>query len=379
MAKGGGIENKKFEDDMYSVVEHIKSGYGWIDPEYVQDTWENISDIDFKDVKIKVYKKLISQGLLYNAHSDMRNAEKPGEKINSIQELGIKETMADGGVINSDVFDKLKKGDNIHVIYPRGRDSVEKELVVKSKNLVGKGKSYESEKITFTDVSNPNGVNFFAYKRKSGFVGFAQGDSALYDVKIKEKMAKGGKTQGYDDREDERLGMEYGKIKSKYLNSTKARRDDARFEERMNDGGTLYTDGYMVDIYGIKDGKKVKINERPINVKYADKFVKEQGIEKYYKEITMTFLGKMADGGMMAEGGEVNGDNMEMVVSQIKAIKHHAEELSKIVTPSTPIEAWVVAKIERSETDLSDVTHYLDGLKMKLGGKISSSTHRLNR
>jgi hypothetical protein len=70
---------------------------------------------------------------------------------------------------------------------------------------------------------------------------------------------------------------------------------------------------------------------------------------------------------------------MEMVVSQIKAIKHHAEELSKIVTPSTPIEAWVVAKIERSETDLSDVTHYLDGLKMEHGGRVSSSQHRLNR
>jgi len=68
-------------------------------------------------------------------------------------------------------------------------------------------------------------------------------------------------------------------------------------------------------------------------------------------------------GGYMEEGGEVNEDNMEMVVSQIKAIKHHAEEVSDIINRSTPIEAWVVAKIERAETDLSDVTHYLDGIK----------------
>ena len=51
----------------------------------------------------------------------------------------------------------------------------------------------------------------------------------------------------------------------------------------MEDGGTLFTGGYMVDVYGIKDGKRVKINSRPINLKYADKWVKEQGLEKYYK------------------------------------------------------------------------------------------------
>jgi len=68
------------------------------------------------------------------------------------------------------------------------------------------------------------------------------------------------------------------------------------------------------------------------------------------------------------EGGEISRSNQEMVSSQVKAIKHHAEELSNLVTDKTPIEAWVVSKIERSETDLSDVTHYLDGLKYGDGG-----------
>ena len=59
-------------------------------------------------------------------------------------------------------------------------------------------------------------------------------------------MAKGGKTQGYDDREDERLGMEDGKLASKdFIGSRKhrkhSRRDDARFEERgkMAKGGRV--------------------------------------------------------------------------------------------------------------------------------------------
>ena len=60
--------------------------------------------------------------------------------------------------------------------------------------------------------------------------------------KYSSKMAMGGKTQGYDDREDERLGMDYGKISGKdfvgsHSRMEHARRDDARFEERMAKGG----------------------------------------------------------------------------------------------------------------------------------------------
>jgi hypothetical protein len=58
-------------------------------------------------------------------------------------------------------------------------------------------------------------------------------------IKSVKKMAHGGKTQGYDDKENERLAMEHGKMSKKDLDSTHARRDDARFEERgkMAKGG----------------------------------------------------------------------------------------------------------------------------------------------
>jgi len=64
------------------------------------------------------------------------------------------------------------------------------------------------------------------------------GDSVLED----KKYAKGGKTQGYDDKEDERLAMEHGKMAKKDLDSTHARRDDARFEER----GKMAKGGYII-------------------------------------------------------------------------------------------------------------------------------------
>ena len=66
-------------------------------------------------------------------------------------------------------------------------------------------------------------------------------------------------------------------------------------------------------------------------------------------------------------------ENLDMVLSQVKSAQHHADELSQIVKSKPNIEAWVVAKMQRASTDLSDVTHYLDGLKMKQGGNITKS------
>ncbi len=66
---------------------------------------------------------------------------------------------------------------------------------------------------------------------------------------------------------------------------------------------------------------------------------------------------------VMEDGGEIAESNNRMLMSSVKEIKHHAEELEKIVEPDTQVDAWVVAKSERSATDLSDITHYLEGEK----------------
>ena len=67
--------------------------------------------------------------------------------------------------------------------------------------------------------------------------------------------AKGGSTQGYDDREDERLAMKYGKIANKDLDSTHSRRDDARFEERgkMANGGSVNMDKHVWEGWTVGD------------------------------------------------------------------------------------------------------------------------------
>lgn len=66
-----------------------------------------------------------------------------------------------------------------------------------------------------------------------------------------------------------------------------------------------------------------------------------------------------------AKGGNIAQENNEMLHTQAKEAKHHVDELHNILTSKTHIEPWVVAKMERATTDLSDVTHYLDGNNSK--------------
>lgn len=70
------------------------------------------------------------------------------------------------------------------------------------------------------------------------------------------------------------------------------------------------------------------------------------------------------------EGGSLSKENKEMLMNQAIELKHHADELMNVLQKSDYIEPWVVAKAERATTDLSDITHYLEGnsKKMKWGG-----------
>ena len=63
----------------------------------------------------------------------------------------------------------------------------------------------------------------------------------------------------------------------------------------------------------------------------------------------------------METGGGVDNENREMVLNNNKQIAHHTKEMSAAVRNSKYVPAWVVAKVNRSATDLSDATHYMEG------------------
>jgi hypothetical protein len=91
----------------------------------------------------------------------------------------------------------------------------------------------------------------------------------------------------------------------------------------------------------IKEGKKTGKIDYEGRPNRADK-----GPKKEYK---------------LRDGGDVDNQNAEMVLSKAKELKHHADELENVVTRGSKVDAWEVAKMERAATDASDVTHYEDG------------------
>jgi hypothetical protein len=133
-------------------------------------------------------------------------------------------------------------------------------------------------------------------------------------------MAKGGESQGYDDREDERLAMEYGKMAKKDLKSTHSRRDDARFEERepkvvrgySDDEAYEYAKGGALE-HGLMVGDKItsKFDNVVVVENDGKTFVVNINVGKRWSENEWYSLNhsntskysKMANGGMMAQGG----------------------------------------------------------------------------
>jgi hypothetical protein len=171
-------------------------------------------------------------------------------------------------------------------------------------------------------------------------------EELVSDLKSKH-MAHGGMSQGYDDREDERLAMKYGRIGSKYLNSTKARRDDARFEERgkMEDGGMMakggrakaeqnvlnkrigeyYLDTFKTDDLGFKINSKatfgglLRVLDNGGNIyEYigvGDSIIRERVFGKLAKLMNVDYdviYDKWLFGNEMADGGFVVGEAQDV-------------------------------------------------------------------
>jgi hypothetical protein len=64
-------------------------------------------------------------------------------------------------------------------------------------------------------------------------------------------------------------------------------------------------------------------------------------------------------------GGNIAQQNKDMLNNQAREVDHHIDELNNVLKNKVDVEPWVVAKMERATTDLSDITHYLDGEQKK--------------
>jgi hypothetical protein len=178
-----------------------------------------------------------------------------------------------------------------------------------------------------------------------------------------QKMAKGGKTK------DQEVVRGYFEDEAyEYADGGMVEKLRKEFSTKELDDN-LMLDGYKTEVFDYTEEKEAK------------RWVKNNSKDNYvvpYENYDDNYIFVLVPKNKMADGGSVAKGNYEMLLSQAKEVMHHAEELMQVAKPDMDIEAWVVAKAERATTDLSDITHYLDGLKMAMGGMVKHNAHKVN-
>jgi hypothetical protein len=107
---------------------------------------------------------------------------------------------------------------------------------------------------------------------------------------------------------------------------------------------------------------------------YKSSAIAKRLAEEYLEKQVAIYKSALTKRGLMEHGGKID-ESTAMVLSQNKEIAHHTEELKEALKKNPEVEPWVIGKIERASTDMSDVTHYLDGkTEYADGGKIKGDT-----
>jgi hypothetical protein len=419
LAKGGEVDEKLTENEYNKIVKKLDDLYGKdVDKSYIHiyDLWDAYSELPENDHETPLYTDKQMTIALVNTfenhgwYVDMphgRYIVKEGYKIakggmmadggevpnvNNLYALMTinKETgygsLSDGKVytkkealLRKDIYDdKLFYSANTEEDMEMEIKIFSVEELLKRKTLPKTSKeiilsSYEKAKKSIVDLTERFGddYNWKEDFKKGGKVkeptvtrGFF--DDEAYEYNKGGYMAEGGVT------EKDKLGLKILKALSGF-----------------NDGQTL---NGLLELLGYSQyrfGKYATENQVNDVKKELESLIKLGYVEESGLGFKQTSYGRRYldafDYGSYAEGGvtekEVVDSNAQMVLSKIKEVHHHADELGNIVTKKSDIEAWVVAKIERASTDLSDITHYLDGQhqKMSMGGGVYNHVHKMDK
>jgi hypothetical protein len=205
---------------------------------------------------------------------------------------------------------------------------------------------------------------------------YKKGENMEQKSKVVKAETKEG--QGYDDREDERLAK-HGKIASKDLKTTKARRDDAGFEKReTKEAARTYGMGSKEGrglrkgitnnrnyVYG-KNGVKVESTESEVNVlrekneeyRKALNIFREKLNEVAIFNSNLAYATRLFTEHSTTKKEKINilrrFDNVDTLKESKSLYRSIKDELSK--TESTPINESVEAKLNRSVSTGSSTT-----------------------
>jgi hypothetical protein len=223
--------------------------------------------------------------------------------------------------------------------------------------------------------------------RGNGFEYYANGGMAEGGM-----MAEGGRVGSqyivtYDDGDDISRVWVYANneqdAKEQALEEYSDIKDIISVEKMMADGGMMAKGGYTSKgelvwrkLSASKKSEFLYENFTPQITPRGQEILVGKDFQFLPKNVKIKLQEKYANVEEYGDGGkvtdkEVADSNVEMLHSNIKSIKHHAEELENAVKDSSiEVEGWVLAKADRAATAMSDITHYLDGRKMGNGGMV---------
>jgi hypothetical protein len=206
---------------------------------------------------------------------------------------------------------------------------------------------------------------------------YKKGENMEQKSKVVKAETKEG--QGYDDKEDERLAMKHGKIASKDLKTTKARRDDAGFEKReTKEAARTYGMGSKEGrglrkgitnnrnyVYG-KNGVKVESTESEVNVlrekneeyRKALNVFREKLNEVAIFNSNLAYATRLFTEHSTTKKEKINilrrFDNVDTLKESKNLYRSIKDELSK--TESTPINESVETKLNKGVSTGSSTT-----------------------
>jgi len=238
-------------------------------------------------------RKSKSGNTYYEYRLNRTDIKQPPKRYPKLEDGGM---MAKGGFYDKkeEVVFKFKEGEKIKVLQYSG----------------GKLKPTDATIYQHYAAEQPDGTYFPFYWVVGSWKNFDEGkkhptlyaeDELINRHKNNPKMADGGMMdQGYDDREDERLAMEHGKMSKKYFvgshkKKEHSRRDDARFEERKY-GGMMAKGGAVS--HGLKMGDKIVADQFWENSVVVDN-------PKTGRAVVYLETGKRVEGGKMEHGGDL--------------------------------------------------------------------------
>jgi len=258
------------EADIDMIVDKLFDG-----DSHLEEDMDDMDDMDDEEMNDEEMDEIV-----YEIEMDDEMAEEDDIDPMGGMSIDVDSEMSEESMdseLDIEMESEMYEEDEMEESYDHKRVGVKEAKMAMKPKGIGMGKpdfKYDGE----TEYKSPK-------KMKQGTKGVGMGKPKFEykkgeNMEGKAKKVETKEGQGYKDKEDEKLSMKHGKIASKKLDSTKSRRDDAKFEKKeTKEAARTYG-------FGSKEGRGLRkgiTNNR--NYVYGNNGVKTESIEDEVKQL----------------------------------------------------------------------------------------------